>query len=282
MKKLFVVLSVVTAVVAVVLVRYSQNLKKRYQQAVLSELERAKALTPDLLTEADVDHLPEAVKKYIRYTGFVGKAKIVNFRSAFRGGIRFKPDEEYMPLQSVQYNFTDIHARLFFIVAKKKGIPAIGLHLYRNAKAIFLVKLLGLFTVVDAAGPKMDQGETVTVLNDLFFMAPGALIDKRIQWQTVEEKHIKALFTNGSITVGADVYFDDEGKLVNFISNDRFETNGKEYINNPWETPVSAYREINGYRLPSKAQLIYRRPEGNFCYGEFELENMEYNCKELK
>lgn len=257
-------------------------MKNRFKKAVRFQLDRTKSYKTELLNENDMAHLPEIVKKYIRYTGFVNKEKILNFRAEFKGGIRFKPGEEYMPLKSVQYNFLDVHARLFYIVAKKKGIPAVGLHLYQDAKAIFKIKLFGLFTVVDAFGPKMDQGETVTVLNDMCFIAPGALIDKGIQWETIDDLTVNAIFTNGSIKVGAVLHFTGEGKLINFISNDRYETNGREYINNPWETPVTEYKEINGYRLPSKAELIYKRPEGDFGYGEFTLESIEYNCKELK
>jgi len=257
-------------------------MKCAYKKAVRHELDRTKNCKPEILSENDIIHLPEIVKKYIRYTGFTGREKILNFRAEFKGGIRFKPNEGYMPLKSVQYNFFDVHSRLFYIVAKKSGIPAIGLHLYRDAKAIFKVKILGLFTVVDASGPKMDQGETVTVLNDMVFMAPGALIDKKIQWENIDDLTVKATFTNGDIKVSAVLYFNEEGRLLNFISSDRFETDGKEYINNPWETPASEYKDIDGYRIPSKAKLIYKRPEGDFCYGEFELVSMEYNCRKLR
>jgi hypothetical protein len=257
-------------------------MKSKYKKAVRHELERTKSLKPELLTEADMEHLPEIVKKYIRFSGFIGKEKILNFRLECKGGIRFKPDEEYMPLKSVQYNFMDLHSRLFYIVAKKKGIPAIGLHLYQNAKAVFKIKILGLFTVVNAKGPRMDQGETVTVLNDMFFMAPESLIDKSIRWEIIDSLSVKAIFSNDNISVSAVIYFNDEGRLTNFISNDRFDTDGKEYKSYPWETPVTEYREFNGYKLPSKAKLIYKRPEGDFCYAEFELLSIEYNCKEFR
>ena len=55
-----------------------------------------------------------------------------------------------MQLKSVQNNFTDDPARFFYIVAKKKGIPAKGLHLYKDETANMLIKLFGLFTVVNA------------------------------------------------------------------------------------------------------------------------------------
>jgi hypothetical protein len=257
-------------------------MKNRFKKAVRTEFERTQSLKPELLTEKDIEHLPGIVKKYIRYTGFIGKEKILNFRAECKGGIRSNPDEDYMSLKSVQYNFMDLHSRFFYIVAKKKGIPAIGLHLYQNGRAIFKIKLLGLFTVVDAKGPLMNQGETVTVLNDMCFMAPGALTDKRIKWEIIDELRIKAIFSNENITISAVLYFDEEGRLLNFISNDRFETDGKEYKNYPWETPLIDYRELNGYRVPSKARVIYKRPEGDFCYGEFEILNIDYNCKSFQ
>lgn len=253
-------------------------MNSRFKKTVLSEFGRTKDIKPGLLTEEDMKHLPEVVRNYIRYTGFTGKEKIINFRSECKGGIRSNPDEKYMPLKCVQYNFMDQLSRSFYIVARKKGIPAIGLHLYKDAKAIFQVKILGLFTVVDAKGPQMNQAETVTVLNDMFFMAPGSLIDKRIQWEVLDDLTVKAVFTNDDIRISAVIYFNREGQLVNFISNDRFDTDGKEYISHPWETPMSEYRTFDGYRLPSKAKVIYKRPAGDFCYGEFELQSIKYNC----
>jgi hypothetical protein len=40
----------------------------------------------------------------------------------------------------------------------------------------------------------------------------------------------------------------------------------------------AGYEVKNGYHLPSKARLIYRKPQEDFCYGEFVLRSIEYNC----
>ena len=256
-------------------------MKNRFKKAVLQELISIQNESTELLTEEDISHLPGIVKKYIRYTGSLGKEKPIGFRSVYKGGIRFGPKDKYMPFRSEQYDFMSSTSRLFYIKATKMGLPAVGLHLYQKAKALFKVKLLGLFTVVDAKGPLLDKGETVTVLNDWFVMAPGALIDPRIQWEVLDEHSVKATFTNQNISISAKVVFDEEGRMINFLSNDRSETDGKEYVNNPWETPISEYVETKGYRLPAKAKMIYKRPEGDFCYGEFELVEMDYNPKVL-
>jgi hypothetical protein len=256
-------------------------MKKQYLNEVSSRLRQENFLSTDVLTENDMQHLPEPVKKYIRYTGFVGKEKISNVFLKASGQIRSSEKSGWMQFTSEQYNFFETPFRAFYIRAVKIGVPAVGLHLYKNETATMVIKLLNLFKVVDAKGPEMNQGETVTVLNDMCFMAPGSLIHKNITWETMDAGQVKATFNNGHITVSAILTFDDEGKLVNFLSFDRFETDGKTYTNNPWETPVTEYRTINGYRLPSKADVIYQRPEGNFCYLEFRLEEIKYNVKNL-
>jgi len=222
-------------------------MKKTYKKAVLEALGRTKSVKNEILTEKDIQHLPAIVRKYIYYSGSVGKEKVLNFRAEFKGGIRGKSGEDFMPLTSVQYNFTDQPTRLFYIVAKKKGIPAKGIHLYRDRTAIMLIKLFGLFTVVNARGKEMDQGETVTLFNDMCFMAPATLIDRNIEWKEIDRLTTEAKFSNGNITITATLYFNEEGELINFLSNDRFEySDGNKYINYPWLTPVTGYTDING------------------------------------
>lgn len=258
-------------------------MKKTWEKAVMEALERTKGIKNEILTESDIQSLPAIVQKYIRYSGSIGKGKVLNFRVEFTGGIRSASSEDFMPLTSVQYNFTDQPTRLFYIEAKKKGIPAKGIHIYKDRTAFMLIKILGLFTVVDARGKEMDQGETVTVFNDMCFMAPASLIDRNIEWKEIDDLTVGAKFTNGHITVGATLYFNEEGQLVNFLSNDRFETtDGKTYVNSPWLTPATEYSNIDGYRLPSKAKLIYKRPDEDFCYGEFSLKAIEYNCRDFR
>jgi hypothetical protein len=253
-------------------------MKKKYLNEVRLRLKSEKTGISEILTENDMQHLPEPIKKYIRYAGFVGKEKISNVFLKASGQIRSSEKSGWMQFTSEQYNFFANPFRAFYIRAVKMGVPAVGLHLYKNETATMVIKLLNLFTVVDAKGPEMNQAETVTVLNDMCFMAPGSLISKNITWETMDTGQVKATFTNGQITVSAILTFDEEEKLVNFLSFDRFETaDGKIYINNPWETPVTEYRTVNGYRLPTKADVIYKRPDGDFCYLEFRLEEIEYN-----
>jgi hypothetical protein len=255
-------------------------MKRAYSKEVQIGLERTKQFQEEILTQKDLEHLPFLVQKYLQYVGVVGKPKLWNAKLKFEGKIRSKPDDNWMKFKTEQYNFFDEPTRAFYIEARKMGIPAKGLHLYKNRKAIMVIKLAGLFKIVDAKGPEMDRGETVTVFNDMCLMAPASLISENIQWEEIDSLTLQARYTNGDIIIGAKLIFNEKGELINFISNDRFETaDGIHYYNYPWSTPVSNYKEINGYKLASYAQTIFHRPDCDFCYGTFNLIDVEYNAK---
>jgi hypothetical protein len=259
-----------------------QNTKimKKYLEEVKLAQETCHRETGELLTDDDIKQLPQPIQKYMYLTGVIGKPKPFNVKVVFEGKIRSGEKNGWMTFKSEQYNFFDEPTRIFYIEARKMGIPAKGIHLYKHQKAIMVIKLAGLFNVVDAKGPEMDQGETVTVFNDMCLLAPASLISKNIKWEEIDSTTVKARFTNGDITISAQLYFNENGELINFISYDRFETaDGIHYFNYPWSTPILEYREINGYKLASTAQTIFHRPDHDFCYGTFNLINLEYNAE---
>lgn len=252
-------------------------LKSDFANHVKFDFSANNTLSTDILSESDIAHLPPIVQKYLYYTKSVGQPKVKNFRAEFSGGMRGKPEDDYMKFHSVQYNFYEKPSRYFFMEASKMGLPATGLHLYQNETATFEVKMLNWLKVVDAKGDKMNQAETVTLFNDMCFIAPATLIDRRIFWESIDDTTVKGIYKIGNISISAVLFFNDKGELKNFISNDRYETDGNYYNSYPWATPVEDYKMMNGYFLPGKAKLIYRKPEGDFTYGEMEYISVKYN-----
>ena len=258
-------------------------MKQKFQKEVLTALYRTGSMNPGLINESDLSHLPRIVSKYLKNTGWIGKNKLFNVRIVFEGRMRSKPGDSWMNFTSVQYNFFDIPTRIFLMKASKMGIPATGLHIYKDKQATMVIKIASLFKVVDAKGPEMNQGETLMVFNDMCCMAPGTLIEKNIQWEVLDPLTVRAKFTNEDLSVTSDLFFNENGDLVNFISNDKYEsTDGKTYRNFPWSTPVKEYKVIDGIKIPSFALTIFHKPEGDFCYGEFKLKEIEFNCRNFK
>ncbi len=266
-------------ILAIAIIGYGTwHFSNKYKSEVQSFLPQTVFNTDSLLTERDIQQLPEPVKKYIRYAGAVGKPKVKNFKVEFTGQIRGDEQSAWMPFTSVQYNFMDAPARLFFMKATMKHLPVAGFHSFNNGNAFMDIRLLSLFRVQYQSGKEMNISETVTFFNDMCCMAPATLIDNRIAWTDAGSNKVKAVFTNNNISITAWLYFNERGELINFISEDRSAvTADKQMKRFPWSTPLRDYKIMNGYKLPAHADLIYKYPGGDFCYGNFILTDIEYN-----
>ena len=164
--------------------------------------------------------------------------------------------------------------------ATMKHLPVVGYHCFKEGHVSMDIRLFSLFKVQYQAGKEMDKAETVTFFNDMCCMAPATLIDPRITWGAIESNKVKATFTNNAISISAWLYFNEEGALVNFISEDRYAVSENNTVKQtPWSTPIKDHRIINGLRLGGYADAIYHYPEGDLIYGTFKIVNIEYNCK---
>lgn len=245
-----------------------------YRQDVNDGLKRVNRLAAEPLKEEDIQHLPLLVQNYLRYVGVLNRPKVKEYRICFDGQMRDR-GKDWFSFTSEQYNFADVPTRLFFMNGTLFGVRVPGYHAYRNGTATMQIKLFGLFPLVNLKGKELDKAETVTLLNDMCLLAPATLIDKQIRWETIDSTSVKAIFTNNGITISAVLYFNGQGQLVNFVSDDRYAVaDMKQYR---FSTPVGAYSNFGGYNLPGYGEAVWHYPDGNFSYGRFKLREVEYN-----
>jgi hypothetical protein len=233
---------------------------------------------PPIVTDDDLVGLPAPVATYLRRAGVVGKPRVVDFHAVFRARFRTARDAPWMKASVDQYEFFGASPRrLFLMSASRAGVPFVAFHRYVGDAATMQVRAAGLFDVVDARGAEMTKGETVTLFNDMCMLAPAALLDARVTWQAVGDHQVKGSFTNAGHTISAVLTFDAPGDLVGFVSNDRYQSDGKTTRLLPWSTPVGGYRDFGGVRLPSLGVARWKEPEGEWTYGEFTLERIDYD-----
>ena len=241
---------------------------------------------PALVSEADLADLPAPVAAYLRRSGVVGQPRVTSFAASFHGRIRSGPAQPWMPFTGRQVNtYGPRPQRAFIMDATRSGLPVTVLHQFIGASATMRAKVMSMVPVVDAAGPEMDQGETVTVFNDLVVFAPGAIVDAPIRWTAMDATHVRGAFTNGGRSVTAVLTFDSDHRLVDFTSPDRLRasTDGKSFTALPWSTPLSGHRDFGGYLLPQLGEARWDAPppEGSFSYVELELDDIAYNVRDL-
>ncbi|RRR72652.1 MAG: hypothetical protein EI684_09910 [Candidatus Viridilinea halotolerans] len=247
--------------------RFAQS----YRQDVHDGQDRVRDRPAEILSEADLLALPHPVQRYLRYVGVVGKPKVHSMFAQLSGAMR-QPGRDYFPLTAEQHNFFDQPTRLFFMQGRMFGLNVPGYHRYQGPSATMDVRLFGLLPVMKA---NVFKADTVTVFNDMCLMAPATLIDPRITWQTLDDLTVQGSFSNQGVTISAILSFNAEGQLVNFVSNDRWDIAAMQQY--PFSTPVSRYRKLNGYNLPTYGEAIWHYPHGEFVYGKLTIENVVYN-----
>ena len=265
------------AVVYAFLTEGPWSFRAAFDRDVLTGLSRP--VVRRVVTESDIAGLPEPVRQYLRLTGVVGRSRVHNYRLRFRGRIRSAPDAAWMPFVADQQSFADAPARLFLMRARMFGVPVIVFHRLVDGRATMRVKLAGAIPMVDASGDVMDRSEAVTLFNDMCLLAPATLLDKRIVWEGVDAKTVRARFTNGTQTIAATLLFSDEGLLTNFVSDDRSRPSpdGKVFTRLRFSTPVRDYRDFGVARLAAHGEARWSLPDGDFTYGEFDLVSVSYN-----
>jgi hypothetical protein len=253
------------------------SLRAAYDRDVNRALARFAPAVP--ITDADLAHLPVPVQRYLRGAGVLGQPRIRNFRARMHGRIRNGPDARWMSLVGEQYNFVDEPARLFYLNASMFMIPAQGYHRYVGPSATMRVKAAALVPVVDVSGDEMNQGETVTMFNDMCVMAPATLIDPAIVWEPVDARTARTTFTNAGHTIHAELSFNDAGELTNFWSDDRYQTSpdGKSVKKVPWSTPLGGYRLFGPFRLASGGEARWHEPGREYAYIELTIDDIQYN-----
>jgi hypothetical protein len=257
---------------------FEWNFETKYKRDVNKNLNHTNNHTETLLTIEGISHLPEPVQRYIIYSGAINKPILNNFKIKFEGRIRSDEKSVWMPFTTEQYNFIENPWRLFFMKAKMKGLPVTGYHVYKNGLATMDIRLFSVFTVQYQAGMEMNVAETVTWLNDLCLYAPAALIDKRIQWETIDRLQVKAIFQQEGINVSATLQFNENGELTNFVSEDRYRilsNSDRKQIR--FSTPVKNYIDVDERKVPGFGEAVWHLTDGAVTYGEFTCTAIEYN-----
>jgi hypothetical protein len=257
---------------------YRTEFRHRSQTAL------ARPVPGRLVTEADLARLPDPVAAYVRQSGAVGQAHVTNFHAHISGRIRSGATKRWMTFRGEQVNtYGTDPVRLFFIDATMLGLPLDVLHVFVGPSATMRVKAASLVRMVNAAGPEMDQGETVTVFNDLCVLAPSALLDAPIAWETIDSHHVRGAFTRGAHTVTALLVFNEAHELIDFISDDRFaaSVDGRRFVAQRWSTPLRQHRYFGPTRIAATGEGRWHAPdpEGEFTYIEFHVDNIVYNAR---
>jgi hypothetical protein len=225
------------------------------------------------VTEADLEGLPDSVRRYLGFMGVVGKPAVWSFRLAFTGRFRRSRNDPWMACEAWQYNSRLGVARVFHLRIRLRGlVPVLARDTYIEGRGRMLIRLFDLVSIGDGTGLEFDVGELVTYLNDGIMIAPSMLLVPEVRWSPVDARSFDVALTDRGRTVTARVFVDDGGAPTDFSTTDRFAADPKDaskLVRTRWTTPVEGWREVDGRRLWTRGQAVWHMPDGELAYADF-------------
>jgi len=228
--------------------------------------------------KADLADLPNPVKKYFDYCGYLGTPKMVAMKSScekvkFRFGRKTNP----ISIDYTQYNFTQEPARIAYIDSSKLGIPFEGLDSFTGGKGSMKGVLGKLITLFHQTGKAMNKASLVTYLSECLIV-PSAALQTFISWEEVDDRHVRATISSFDEQACGIFAFDEKGEMLSFTTDDREAPSADGHSEKVrWTAVFKEYQESDGVLKPTRFQAIWHYDEGDLLYFDAKEVKIEFD-----
>jgi hypothetical protein len=228
-----------------------------------------------VVTEEMLADLPEPVRRYLRYTGVVGKPFPGIIRLRQTGQMRLGPGQPWVPLDAEEHYSVQPPGFVWAGTARLGPLPvARARDMYAEGTGRMLVKVASLWPVADASGEQMDQAAMMRYLSEMIWF-PAAFLAGNISFEPVDDFSARVTLTDHGRTAAGTLFFDLEGRVSDFVA-ERYRT-ADASSPETWSTPVTGYGEFEGLRLPARGKAIWKLPGGDLEYIDVTVTDLHYD-----
>jgi hypothetical protein len=230
---------------------------------------------PGVVTEGMLAELPEPVRRYLRYTGIVGKPFPGAVWLRQQGRMRLAQGQPWVSLDAEEHYSVQPPGFVWAGTARLGPLPvARARDMYADGQGRMLVKAASLWPVADASGEQMNQAAMMRYLSEMIWF-PAAFLARNISFEAMDDSSARVTFTDHGRTAAGTLFFDEEGRLTDFVAK-RYRTPGASSPQT-WSTPVTGYGEFEGLRLPARGKAVYKTADGDFEYIEVTITELDYD-----
>lgn len=223
-----------------------------------------------------IANLPEPVRKYLEFTGVVGKPFVNRVTVKQSGRIRQSLQKPWMQFKATESYSIDPPGFIWDARAGYGPFPLLTVRdSYANGQGAMRVNLAGVFPIVNARGPEMDHSSAVRFLNEMMWF-PSAFLRPNVAWTAIDDSSAEVSFTAFGRAVSAKLCFAPDGRITSFVAR-RYQHTGTEFELLPWSTPITAYGTLCGLRLPFAGQAVWHLESGDFTYIDLRVEEITYD-----
>jgi len=246
-----------------------------------SQFMQTSQLQSEIISEEKIGALPEPVKRYFLYSGFLsqpmsGVTEILWTDTKIKLG----PDQAWRDLETRQYNFTASGSRLAYMNARMAAvIPFEGRDKYHNGQGHMLGTLGRMIKVFDNHSREVTLGGAVILLAEAL-LEPSIALQEYITWEPIDERTAGASLHHGDITVSGIFRFNEAGEFIRFESSDRpYEVSSGVYEPKPFSIDLEEYHEADGLKIAGRVYATWHLEDGDFTYWDGRITGLRRNVK---
>jgi hypothetical protein len=236
-------------------------------------LNAARPAASTSVSERNLERLPEAVRRWLRYSQVVGTQRPTTVRLRQHG--EFQMDSRgWLPYEAEQYITTDPPA--FLWKASFRMLPlvsVVGRDQYRNGEASLQMRILSLFPVAQKTGGGLNQGDLLRYLGEFQWFPAAALADY-VTWEGLGPDSARATISHGGVIASMTFVFGADGRL---LEEQAIRYNDARGRNERWVNRNDSDQVFDGIRVPAVGEARWEYDSGLYPYIRWHLTDLEHN-----
>jgi hypothetical protein len=233
----------------------------------------------DVISAESLLGLPAPVQRYLAYTGVVGRPRIKTAWVKWSGRFRRAIDQPWMPMTAEQFYSVNPPGFVWNARFQVAGLPLMRARdTYKDGQGHMYARLAWIIPIFDLRSEELIQGTMVRYLQEMAFF-PTAYLEPYVEWKPVDDTSAEVIFTDHGKSVSGKMYFDPQGRLLDFKAQRYREING-DFSLDTWTAPINSYGTIAGLNLPKRGMAVWKLASGDLPYAEVEAVEVRYNLDE--
>jgi hypothetical protein len=183
------------------------------------------------------------------------------------GELRFGPDRPWLPFDAEQsFDGPGIDFRWAARVRMAPLLHARVVDAFQGGAGSLVARVLGIIPVARASGPDTDLGEALRGLAELPWRPMAFARASHLAFTSPSPGRLGATFDDGRTRAAVEFEVADDGRVLSVTAPHRPRLVGKRVTATPWSGTFREYQELDGFRVPTAAEVTWHLPDGPFTY----------------
>ena len=106
-------------------------------------------------------------------------------------------------------------------------------------------------------GLEFDVSELTTYVNDALMFTPSMLLTPTVSWTALDDHSFDVSMSDSGIIATAQFFVDEQGRMVDFSTTDRWAALPGGLTRARWTTPTEGWSALEGRWLPTDGHAIW-------------------------